>query len=120
MPNHIAKDIVDFLQPGQKRLPSAQRSLEDSVQELCDKAYDLSVLLRKSRGVTFKVIKLPYGFRITEKTEDQVSLQRYVGRLPQDILGSEVEFTVFGSLTKHLDDSSEPIILEKAQVVCRA
>lgn len=90
------------------------------MEELCDKAYELSLLFRKSKKAHFKVIVMNH-MTITEGVEAMVNPQAFEGPSSSTVLGSTITMTVFGALSKSSDEvSKERIYLEKAQIVCRA
>ena len=118
LPKEAARAIIDFLQPWQKGT-AASKGLEQSVKELCDNAYDLSVLMRKSRRANFSVTCPLEGAAFSARGHQQMLVQDFFGPPPEEFEGTAVVFTIFGGLTKWPEDAPERVTLEQAHVVCR-
>lgn len=96
----------------------AHDGLDRRMRELCDKAYNLSVLMRRSRKANFRIEMKKPGTTVTSAIEAEINPQYLTGQ-PGSIQGSKVAFTIFGGLTKSLEDSpEEQLFLEKPYVVC--
>lgn len=114
-------EFLDFLLP--RQLPSARLLDQDeprrSMRELCRKAYDLSVLLRRSKKSNFKVDVPINGTVVTSSMLAQISPQ--ASESPSGIVPgvSKITVTIFGGLIKSPKDSPEErIVLEQSHVVC--
>lgn len=123
-PGETCQDILDFMDPhiSATTVGSDVRFdlLEKSMRELCDKAYSLSVLLRRSKKATFKISVMKDDTLVTAPVEAKVSCQAFDGPSKPGILGSRVAMTIFGGLLKiPVDSSDEQVDLEKSHVVCR-
>ena len=118
-----ADDILAFMKSQvnvASRAGENKKILERRMEELCHKAYNLSLLLRRSKKAHFKIVAMN-DKTITEPLEAMVNPQVFEGPPSQTILGSKITMTVFGALSKCSDEvSNERIFLEKAHVVCRA
>ena len=90
----------------------------NSMLELCEKAYRLSVLMRRNGRALFEVETFEPYTNVTPSMEARLVCQHFDGP-SQDITGSKVWMTIFGALTKTPDVSSdEKLIIEKSHVVC--
>ncbi|KAL8979282.1 MAG: hypothetical protein Q9205_005343 [Flavoplaca limonia] len=123
-PGDTCKDIVDFMDPFLSTVTigsgASNEQLFKSVRELCDKAYGLSVLLRRNKKATFQISILKHDTVVTTLVEAKVSCQSYDGPWKPDILGSRIAITIFGGLVKIPESSSDDrLILEKSHVICR-
>lgn len=122
-PDRTVEDILNFMKPQTNlasRAGDGRRTLERRMEDLCDKAYELSLLFRRSKKAHFKVVAMNH-MTITEGVEAMVNPQAFEGPSSPTVLGSTITMTVFGALSKSSDEvSKERIYLEKAQVVCRA
>ena len=116
LPSITSKMILNILQPLEKGSSRSQPRIEQTMLDLCDKAYDLSVLMRKNKKANFQVLTLRSG---SEIIETQISPQAFDGPQPDGLERAKVAFTIFGGLTKHPEDCPGQIVLETAQVVCR-
>ena len=116
-PSDACDDIIDFFDP---QVPGASfDQFEKSVLGLCNKAYDLSLLWRKSRNATFKIITAKDETLVTAANEAEISCQLVEGPGRPDLVGSRIMMTVFGGLEKSSGGSDEErTILEKPHVVC--
>lgn len=93
--------------------------LERSMRELCEKAYDLSLLLRRSKGATFKILRFRDDDTVTAAVEAEINCQVVDGPRRPSIIGSRISMIIFGGLEKFSGSSGEErVILEKPHVVC--
>ncbi|KAL9577737.1 MAG: hypothetical protein Q9212_006177 [Teloschistes hypoglaucus] len=104
-PGNSAKDILNFLEP-QLSNTASMDLLGKSMWELCDKAYDLSLLMRRNKKVSFTTSSFNYGTVISPAIEAEVSCQAFDGRSEPDVVGSKIVMTIFGGLVKIPDASS--------------
>ncbi|KAI4282669.1 MAG: hypothetical protein L6R38_002759 [Xanthoria sp. 2 TBL-2021] len=123
-PGETCQDVLDFMDPyvSAATVGSAVSLdlLNKSMRELCDKAYSLSVLLRRSKKATFQTWAVKNDTIVTAPIEAKVSCQEFDGPAKAEILGSRVAMTIFGGLVKIPEDTSDgQIVLEKSHVVCR-
>lgn len=90
---------------------------DPSIQQLCDDAYHLALILRKSKAnYKFEVPK--ERLTITDTVESEISVQDFDG--PQaKLTGSRIHLTIFGALVKFSEPLGERHVLEKAFVICR-
>ena len=119
LPSDTAVYILHFLEPQQKDPSQKNSPLQQSIKDLCEKTYQLSLLMRKNTTANFKVHGLLSGTEITAEVDAEIIPQAFEGPQSESIIGSEVAFMIFGGLTKQPGDAPERIILEPAQVVCR-
>ncbi|KAL8927111.1 MAG: hypothetical protein Q9172_001533 [Xanthocarpia lactea] len=125
LPRETCREILDFMDPfaaGATVGSAAGRDqLGKLMGELCDKAYDLSVLMRRSKKETFQVLLDNDETIITPTIEARVTCQTFDGPSQPEILGSKIAMTIFGGLMKIPENSTEDrvIILERSHVVCR-
>ncbi|KAL9629411.1 MAG: hypothetical protein Q9204_005288 [Flavoplaca sp. TL-2023a] len=120
-PGDTCKAIVDFMDPFLLTATiGSGASNEQLVRELCDKAYSLSVLMRRNKNATFQIPIMKHDTGVTKLVEDKVSCQYFDGPRKPDILGSRIAITIFGGLVKIPESSSDDrLTLEKSHVVCR-
>ncbi len=117
--------MLDFMDPYVSATTVASAMsldlLKKSMGELCDKAYSLSLLLRRSKKATFQIWSAKAENVVTSLVEAHVSCQEFDGPAKAEILGSRVVMTIFGGLVKVPEDTtSGQIVLERSHVVCRA
>lgn len=94
-------------------------SLSKSVGELCDKAYNLSLVMRSSSKATFRTIFFSYGTLITPAIEAKVSCQGFDGQPASKVLGSKIAMTICCGLEKIPHVSPEAtVVLERSHIVC--
>lgn len=93
----------------------------ESICRLCEDAYKLTLVLRKSTS-DFKVESVPNGTVIDDSVESQISPQGFIpphkSQLPT-IQGSRIDLTIFGALVKYDRATGERYVLEKSHVACR-
>lgn len=118
-PAHIAGYIWEFMEPWLSE--SADREIhQQALVQLCTAAYELALLLRKSKA-TYKVVKFEEGQLIHEATERSMIAQAFEGPTLPEVQGSKIAFTLFGAMLKSADtELDEEYILEKAHVICKA
>ena len=110
--------MIDFFGPF--CASASKYTLERSMLELCEKAYALSVLLRKSRKCTFETVIWEKDTPVTAAIKEEISVQSSYGPPQDDISMSKIAMTVSGALVKFPEGpSGERVMLEKSQVVCR-
>ena len=124
-PGETSKDVLDFMDPYVSATTVASAMsldlLKKSMGELCDKAYSLSLLLRRSKKATFQIWTAKVDSIVMGPIEANVSCQKFDGPATAEILGSRVAMTIFGGLVKIPDETvSGHIVLERSEVVCRA
>lgn len=89
------------------------------MRELCDKAYDLSILLRGNKGATFKILRFRDDTPVTGAVEAEINCQVVDGPRRPSLVGSRILMIIFGGLEKISGSSGEErVILEKPHVVC--
>ena len=88
--------------------------------QLCEKAHQLSLLLRRSKSrYTFENIKR--GTVIDRYNISDISPQAFDGPELEEPLGATVAFTIFGALVKYPDlTPDERYVLERSHVVLTA
>ncbi|KAL8856125.1 MAG: hypothetical protein Q9178_007250 [Gyalolechia marmorata] len=122
LPRETYREILDFMDPfvaGATVGSAAGRDqLGKLMGELCNKAYDLSVLMRRSKKATFQVSRCNDETIITPTIEARVNCQTFDGPSQPEILGSRIAMTIFGGLLKVPENSAEDrvMILEKSHV----
>ena len=113
--------ILDFMAPFESG--TNRDTLGRSMFELCDKAYNLSVLLRRSRKATFETFAWEKDTPVTAAVEGDTSCQMLIGSAQLDsssLSRSKIYITISGALMKIPEGSSgERVMLEKSHVVCR-
>ena len=121
-PIETCHDMLDFMDPFSPE--TNKEPLERLMQELCKKAYDLSLLMRRSRKATFDTF-IWKETAVTPAIEADITCQTIIG--PAELLGSgigisksRIIMTIFGALKKIPEGSSDDqVLLEKSHVVCR-
>ena len=121
-PGETCQDVLDFMDPYLSATTVASHEqLKKSMRGLCDKAYSLSLLMRRSKKATFQIWTAKADSILTGPIEVNASCQEFDGPATAEILGSRVVMTIFGGLVKIPDESvSGHIVLERSHVVCRA
>lgn len=93
----------------------------ESIRRLCEDAYNLTLILRKSAS-DFKCESVPRDTVIDETVESQISPQAFdppsKSQAPR-IQGSRIALTIFGGLIKYEPSTGERFVLVKPHVVCR-
>ncbi|KAL8995570.1 MAG: hypothetical protein Q9169_004712 [Polycauliona sp. 2 TL-2023] len=123
-PGDTCQEILDIMDPfvlaATAGSAANREQLTRSMRELCDKAYDLSVLLRRSKNTTFQTWIVKDGTVITPENVANLNCQAFVGPSQPDVIGSKVAMTIFGGLIKFSENSSdERVVLERSHVICR-
>ncbi|KAL8671692.1 MAG: hypothetical protein Q9168_003814 [Polycauliona sp. 1 TL-2023] len=122
-PDTTCQEILECMDPFMLAATvgaASREQLRRSMHELCDKAYELSVLLRRGKSTTFQVWISEDESVVTPSIEGNVNCQAFVGASQPDAVGSKVVMTIFGGLVKIPEDSSgDRVILEKSHVICR-
>ena len=112
---------MDPLIPSYRNLPKGAgdpvKEHDSQVLKLCVDAYQLAVLMRKSRA-TYRCESCNEGTLIDEKLEPEISAQAFEGVQAPTINGSKIALTIFGSLVKY-SELDERHVLEKSHVICR-
>ncbi|KAI4096804.1 MAG: hypothetical protein LQ339_006888 [Xanthoria mediterranea] len=124
-PGETCQDVLNIMDPYVSATTVASAVsldlLKKSMRELCDKAYSLSLLLRRSKKATFQIWTAKAETLVTGSVEANASCQEFDGPAKAEILGSRVVMTIFGGLVKVPEDTaSGQIVLERSHVVCRA
>ena len=125
LPRETCREILDFMDPFTVGATVGSAAGRDQLMalmgELCDKAYDLSVLMRRSKKATFQVSLVSDETIITPTIEARVTCQTFDGPSQPEILGSKIAMTIFGGLVKVPENSVDDraVVLEKSHVVCR-
>ncbi|KAI4227922.1 MAG: hypothetical protein LQ349_006634 [Xanthoria aureola] len=122
-PGETSKDVLDFMDPYVSATTVASAVsldlLKKTMGELCDKAYSLSLLLRRSKKATFQIWTAKAENVVTGPVEANVSCQEFDGPAKAEILGSRAVMTIFGGLVKVPGDTAGgQIVLERSHVVC--
>ncbi|KAL8946547.1 MAG: hypothetical protein Q9222_007074 [Ikaeria aurantiellina] len=122
-PGDTCHEILERMDPHLSVVTSSSAVLKEqlikSMRDLCDRAYDLSIMMRKSKKAGFATSTMKKDTIVTTAWETKFSCQAYDGPLHSDILGSRVSIIVFDGLVKLGDNpSEEPVTLEKPHVVC--
>ncbi|KAI4247951.1 MAG: hypothetical protein LQ352_006041 [Teloschistes flavicans] len=118
-PGDTCQEILHFLEP-QLSTTASKDLLNKSMRDLCDKAYSLSLLMRRNKKATFKTESYKDYTVVTSAIEAKINCQVFDGRSESDIVGSKIEMTIFGGLVKKPDLSSEAtVVLEKSHVPAR-
>ncbi|KAA6410273.1 MAG: hypothetical protein FRX48_05694 [Lasallia pustulata] len=123
-PKAAAINIAQFMEP---LLPTSSKSaaqitppLELLMLQLCEKAHQLSLLLRRSKS-RYTYENLKRGTVIDEYNISDISPQAFDGPELEEPLGATVAFTIFGALVKYPDlTPDERYVLERSHVVLRA
>ncbi|KAI4229405.1 MAG: hypothetical protein L6R36_000859 [Xanthoria steineri] len=121
-PGETCQDVLGFMEPYLSATTDASLELlEKLMRDLCEKAYSLSLLLRRSKKATFQIWTAKVDSIVTGPIEANVSCQEFDRPATAEILGSRVVMTIFGGLVKIPDETvSGHIVLEPSHVVCRA
>ena len=91
---------------------------DNTVVQLCEDAFKLAILLRKSKA-NFKCEVQRMGTPIDGTLEAEIAPQAFDGQ-PGPVLGSKLAFTIFGALVKYSGYAlDERHVLERAHVICR-
>ncbi len=106
---------MEFLQPQQQ--PSSDRGISakdvigQSISKLRNKAYNLSVLMRKSKKAALRVEVVGPGTTITSTIEAEINPQARMECDTRNAQPSRVRQTIIGALKKSREDSSEEWLL---------
>ena len=121
--DRAVKKILDTLDPvltqSRRQMPRSKfEQLTKEVQNLCDKAFRLSLEMRSSKAIFRVIIPEPKTEIVAEDTENEMVAVEGKNVPPSGLF--RVSFTVFGGLEKTTlipGDNEETIKLEKSQVV---
>lgn len=123
-PRAAATYISEFMEP---LLPTPSKSgvqatppLDRLMLQLCEKAYQLTLILRRSKSkYTYETIKR--GAVVDEYNISDISPQAFDVPGLDEPLGASVAFTIFGALVKYPDMTpNERHVLERSHVVLTA
>lgn len=120
-PRVAADYIAQFMEPlSSKSAPSTTQPLDRLMLQLCEKAYQLTLLLRRSKSrYTYENIKR--GTVIDVYNVLDISPQAFDGPELEEPIGASVAFTIFGALVKYPDlTPDERHVLDKSHVVLAA
>ena len=123
MPKEAARRILQFMEPIQllssKSAPPTTPPLDQMMFQLCEKAYQLTLALRRSKS-TYTCEKIKRGTVIDEYNRSDINPQAYHGQQSEEPVGATVAFTIFGALIKYPDLApNEPVVLEQSHVILR-
>ena len=87
--------------------------------QLCEKAYQLTLALRRSKS-TYTYENIRRGTVIDEYNRSDINPQAYDGPQSEEPVGATVVFTIFGALVKYPNLApNERHVLEQSHVVLR-
>lgn len=121
--DRTARKLQDMLEPALTQNPRMSLAKTDQLtrelQTLCNKALELSLVLRSNKSILKFIVQERDTKFIVEETE--MELVAMTGRMFSTV--AQVEFTVFGGLEKTTlfpGDNEETVKLEKEQIIGRA
>lgn len=121
-PEIVAEYMATYMKPLLSDLFKETSAIHfKSILRLCEDAYKLALLLRKSSS-DYRYETVPNGTVFDDSLESKISSQAFDS--PQKsqasmIQGFRIAFTIFGALVKYEPATGERYVLEKSHVVCR-
>ena len=113
----IFSSLSPILSVSHENIEKHMDSLKGDILQACVAAYQLRLLMRKSKTL-YWTQTIPPGSILSGENDDFAEVYGVENDSQQ---GNEVAFTLFGALCKHAAfRGEEPVVLEKAQVIVKA